>query len=184
MIKRENFIILIASVFALVSVNASAGAGRINVPDYTACVYPGPKLAILYKSPGSNPYTSVKNNKRVRVITHEHDWRELYFDDGVRGWIHRNQLTQKCQSKHAQLTATNSHARQQTTRITNVPDYSAYVSVNSGRLNVRESPGGRVLTSVKKGTHVRVISHGGNWRRLYYSGRVQGWAHKNYLTRK
>lgn len=146
-------------------------------------------LTGLWSKPGGYPFASLKNGKKVRVIEHDHEWRKLYFDDGVRGWVRGKHLTQvrppssRTTRLRSQLRSSTSHAGQQTIRTTNVADYSAYVNVNSGRLNVRVTPGGRVATSVAKGTHVRVLAHGGDWRQIYFNGRVQGWAHKNYLRR-
>lgn len=63
----------------------------------------------------------------------------------------------------------------------NVSDYSAYVILKSGTLNVRKSPGGQVVSSVRKGTHVRVLAHSGKWRQVYFNNRVQGWVFGSYL---
>ena len=58
--------------------------------------------------------------------------------------------------------------------------YTRYVSTNSKNLNVRSSPNGSVISSLKKGTQVTVAESNGSWSRII--GPVSGWVSNTYLS--
>ncbi len=57
------------------------------------------------------------------------------------------------------------------------------VSVSSGNLNVRKtaSASGTVLTSLKKGSYVTLMSKSGNWWRVEYGNDKYGYCHADYI---
>ena len=58
--------------------------------------------------------------------------------------------------------------------------YTRYVSTNSKNLNVRSSPNGSVISSLKKGTQVTVAETNGSWSRI--TSPVSGWVSNSYLS--
>lgn len=58
------------------------------------------------------------------------------------------------------------------------------VSVTSGRLNVRKSAStsSEVVSSLKKGSYVTLISKSGDWWRVEYSDNKFGFCHADYIT--
>ena len=55
-----------------------------------------------------------------------------------------------------------------------------YVATQSANLNVRNSPGGSKIGSLKKGTQVNVIETNGTWSKISYP--VSGWVSSEYLS--
>lgn len=58
--------------------------------------------------------------------------------------------------------------------------YTRYVNTNSLNLNVRSSPNGSVIGSLKKGTQVTVSETSSNWSRIINP--VSGWVSSDYLS--
>lgn len=58
--------------------------------------------------------------------------------------------------------------------------YIRYVNTNSLNLNVRSTPNGSVIGSLKKGTQVTVVETNGNWSRI--TSPVSGWVNNSYLS--
>lgn len=58
--------------------------------------------------------------------------------------------------------------------------YTRYVNTNRLNLNVRSSPNGLVIGSLKKGTQVTVIETNGSWSKIINP--VSGWVSSSYLS--
>lgn len=58
--------------------------------------------------------------------------------------------------------------------------YTRYVATQSANLNVRNAPNGKVISSLRKGTAVRVTGVSGLWSKI--SSPVNGWVSTNYLS--
>lgn len=58
--------------------------------------------------------------------------------------------------------------------------YTRYVNTNSKNLNVRSSPNGTVISSLKKGTAVTVAETNGSWSRI--TSPVSAWVSNSYLS--
>ena len=58
--------------------------------------------------------------------------------------------------------------------------YTRYVNTNSLNLNVRSSPNGSVIGSLKKGTQVTVVETNGSWSRI--TSPRSGWVSSSYLS--
>ena len=58
--------------------------------------------------------------------------------------------------------------------------YTRYVSTNSKNLNVRSSPNGTVISSLKKETAVTVAETNGSWSRI--TSPISGWVSSSYLS--
>ena len=58
--------------------------------------------------------------------------------------------------------------------------YTRYVNTNRLNLNVRSSPNGSVIGSLKKGTQVTVIETNGSWSKIINP--VSGWVSSSYLS--
>lgn len=63
---------------------------------------------------------------------------------------------------------------------TTTSTYTRYVSTNSKNLNVRSSPNGTVISSLKKGTAVTVAETNGSWSRI--TSPISGWVSSSYLS--
>lgn len=59
-------------------------------------------------------------------------------------------------------------------------NYTRYVSTSSKNLNVRNSAGGAVIGSLRKGTAVTVVETSGGWSRI--TSPVSGWVSNSYLS--
>ncbi len=57
------------------------------------------------------------------------------------------------------------------------------VNITSGRLNVRNSPSteGALLTTLKKGAHITLMSQSGNWWKVEYAKGKYGYTHRDYI---
>ena len=69
---------------------------------------------------------------------------------------------------------------QQNTGNVTTSTYTRYVNTNSLNLNVRSSPNGSVIGSLKKGTQVTVSETSSNWSRIINP--VSGWVSSDYLS--
>lgn len=58
--------------------------------------------------------------------------------------------------------------------------YTRYVATQSSNLNVRNAPNGSVISSLKKGTAVKVVETNRNWSRI--SNPTTGWVSNSYLS--
>lgn len=58
--------------------------------------------------------------------------------------------------------------------------YTRYVSTNYKNLNVRNTPSGSVIGSLRKGTQVTVVETNGSWSRI--TSPVSGWVSNSYLS--
>jgi len=58
--------------------------------------------------------------------------------------------------------------------------YEAYVATQSKTLYLRQSPGGRIITSMPKGARITVISENGDWDYVEYNGR-RGYCSAQYV---
>lgn len=58
--------------------------------------------------------------------------------------------------------------------------YTRYVATQNLNLNVRSSPNGSVINSLKKGTQVTVTEISGDWSKI--SSPVEGWVSTSYLS--
>ncbi len=63
---------------------------------------------------------------------------------------------------------------------TNTVNYTRYVATQRLNLNVRSSPNGSVISSLKRGTQVTVTEINGDWSKI--SSPVQGWVSSSYLS--
>lgn len=63
---------------------------------------------------------------------------------------------------------------------TNTVNYTRYVATQSLNLNVRSSPNGSVISSLKKGTTVTVTEINGDWSKILSP--TQGWVSSSYLS--
>ena len=63
---------------------------------------------------------------------------------------------------------------------TTTSTYTRYVSTNSKNLNVRSSPNGTVISSLKKETAVTVAETNGSWSRI--TSPISGWVSSSYLS--
>ncbi len=68
---------------------------------------------------------------------------------------------------------------QENTGTVTVSGYTRYVNTSSKNLNVRSSPGGSIIGSLRKGTAVTVTATNGSWSRI--TSPVSGWVSSNYL---
>lgn len=59
-------------------------------------------------------------------------------------------------------------------------NYTRYVATQSANLNVRSTPNGRIISSLRKGTAVKVTEVNGLWSKI--SSPVNGWVSTNYLS--
>ena len=69
--------------------------------------------------------------------------------------------------------------------VISVPAFAAQagkVSTNSLPLNVRSAPGGRVVTSLAKGSNVTLISKSGSWWYARYGENAYGYLSADYIT--
>ncbi len=60
--------------------------------------------------------------------------------------------------------------------------YGAKVKTSYGRLNVRNSAGGKITNSLASGTKVTVISESNGWSRIIYYGTSVGYVSSKYLS--
>ncbi len=62
--------------------------------------------------------------------------------------------------------------------------YAGAVTVSSGSLNVRQQPStvSTVTASLKKGSHITLISKSGSWWYVQYGKDSYGYCHSNYIT--
>ncbi len=58
--------------------------------------------------------------------------------------------------------------------------YTRYVNTSKSNLNVRSTPNGSIIGSLKKGTQVTVDGTNGNWSHI--TSPVNGWVSSNYLS--
>lgn len=56
------------------------------------------------------------------------------------------------------------------------------VTTSQGPLNVRNSPGGRVVTTLPKGGYVMLLGKSGNWYQVQYGKTATGYCHADYIT--
>lgn len=63
----------------------------------------------------------------------------------------------------------------------NQDSMAGIVSTESGRLNIRNSAGGYVITSVPKGSYLSLIEKNGDWWKVEYSEGEFGWCHSDYI---
>ena len=61
-----------------------------------------------------------------------------------------------------------------------VNEKTMYVDTNALNLNVRKSPGGKVFTSIPKGTKVIVVAEENGWSQI--NSPVEGWVSSSYLS--
>ena len=61
-----------------------------------------------------------------------------------------------------------------------VSGYTRYVNTSSKNLNVRNSPGGSIIGSLRKGTAVTITATNGSWSRI--TSPVSGWVSSSYLA--
>ncbi len=57
------------------------------------------------------------------------------------------------------------------------------VSTVSGRLNVRSTAGGSILTSIDKGSYVSLLEESNGWYKLEYSAGKYGYSSADYITK-
>ena len=62
--------------------------------------------------------------------------------------------------------------------------YAGAVTVSSGSLNVRQQPSttSAVTASLKKGSHITLLSKSGSWWYVQYGKNNYGYCHSNYIT--
>lgn len=63
----------------------------------------------------------------------------------------------------------------------NADSLAGTVSTESGRLNIRSSAGGYVITSVPKGSYLALIEKSGDWWKVEYSEGKYGFCHSDYI---
>ncbi len=63
----------------------------------------------------------------------------------------------------------------------NSDSMAGIVSTESGRLNIRNSAGGYVITSVPKGSYLALIEKNGDWWKVEYSEGKFGYCHSDYI---
>ena len=115
---------------------------------------------------------------KVHVVSHGSTWDKVtVYSDGNTGWVKNSFLTQAAPA----------------TTPTPTPgggggggtggSYTAYVVVpNKGTLNIRNGAGTNygVISKVRHGAEVTVVSHGKSWDKISYNGRT-GWVQNKYL---
>lgn len=69
---------------------------------------------------------------------------------------------------------------QENTGNVTVSTYTRYVNTNRLNLNVRSTPNGSVISSLKKGTQVTVAESNGSWSRIISP--LSGWVSNSYLS--
>ncbi len=104
------------------------------------------------------------------------------LSDGDVGWIAKNSVGN---TVPASSPAASTRETAPTNADTEVADYKAWVTNAPSGLNVRKTPSssGSKVTKISNGKQVTVIKHNGNWRLVYFDGRVQGYVSGSYLTR-
>ncbi|MBP1569624.1 MAG: SH3 domain-containing protein [Oscillospiraceae bacterium] len=63
----------------------------------------------------------------------------------------------------------------------NSDSMAGIVSTESGRLNIRNSAGGYIVTSVPKGSYLALIEKNGDWWKVEYSEGKFGYCHSDYI---
>ncbi len=103
--------------------------------------------------------TSVPNKSYLSLIEKNGDWWKVEYSDKKFGY---------CHSDYIEI----------------VSDETAYVSTESGNLNVRSGAGKSysVIDTVKKGENVIVLSTTGYWSRILYNGNKVGIVSADYLS--
>lgn len=111
----------------------------------------------------STVVTKVKNGTNLIILGEEGNFYKVQLADGKIGY------------------ASKDYVRETTdTPVQPTGDY-AIVTTSGGRLNMRQTAGGAVITSIANGTRVDVISEGSEWTLIKYNGR-QGYVSTAYLT--
>lgn len=111
----------------------------------------------------STVVTKVKNGTDLIILGEEGNFYKVQLADGKIGY------------------ASKDYVRETTdTPVQPTGDY-AIVTTSGGRLNMRQTAGGAVITSIANGTRVDVISEGSEWTLIEYNGR-QGYVSTAYLT--
>ena len=111
----------------------------------------------------STVVTKVKNGTNLVILGEEGNFYKVQLADGKIGY------------------ASKDYVRETTdTPVQPTGDY-AIVTTKGGRLNMRQTAGGAVITSIANGTRVDVISEGSEWTLIEYNGR-QGYVSTAYLT--
>ncbi len=111
----------------------------------------------------STVVTKVKNGTNLVILGEEGNFYKVQLADGKIGY------------------ASKDYVRETTdTPVQPTGDY-AIVTTKGGRLNMRQTAGGAVITSIANGTRVDVISEGSEWTLIEYNGR-QGYVSTGFLT--
>ena len=63
----------------------------------------------------------------------------------------------------------------------NSDSMAGIVSTESGNLNIRNSAGGYVITSVPKGSYLALIEKNGDWWKVEYAEGKFGYCHSDYI---
>ncbi|MDQ0230595.1 SH3 domain-containing protein, partial [Metabacillus malikii] len=115
--------------------------------------------------------TSLSKGTAVEVISESNGWSKVKAS-GKEGYVSSKYLSDKGQTSSNTIS---------TPAI--VPRTTKYVSVTSGSLNMRvgASTGTTILTSLKSGTAVEVISETNGWSKIQVSGK-EGYVSSKYLT--
>lgn len=111
----------------------------------------------------STVVTKVKNGTDLIILGEEGNFYKVQLADGKIGY------------------ASKDYVRETTdTPVQPTGDY-AIVTTKGGRLNMRQTAGGAVITSIANGTRVDVIREGSEWTLIEYNGR-QGYVSTGFLT--
>ena len=114
---------------------------------------------------------SYPTGTKVHVISHNNIWDKVTID-GVTGWMQNQFLTR---AEPAPTTTPSGGGGSSS--------YTAYVVVpNKGTLRIRNGAGTNcaVISNVRYGAAVTVLSHGKTWDKISYNGRT-GWVQNKYL---
>jgi mannosyl-glycoprotein endo-beta-N-acetylglucosaminidase len=114
--------------------------------------------------------TLIKGTK-VTVYSEANDWSKVRVN-GKEGYVSSNYLS----STKAESSSSSKPKPETSTK---------YVNVNSGSLNLRESAStsAAIVTSLKKGTAVTVVSEANDWFKVKANGK-EGYVSSSYLTTK
>jgi len=149
-------VLLVFSVFLPSASASSDGSGR----SAGVVITTQGNLNVRSTANTSSPIVSaLPKGSLVTLLTKSGGWWQVEYADGYYGWCSASYIRQN----------TNSAA--------------AYVSIGSGKLNVRASAGGSIIGSLYRGDNVIIVSSSGGWHRVVYNGTRAGWVSASYITK-
>jgi len=148
-----------ASPFEEKEVQATWGRGDAAV-GYTAVVdVPAGAVLNVRAAPWGTIVSQVKDNTKLKVIGSSGDWYKI-DQSGKTRYVHKDYV------KKAATTTS----------------WTGKVSSNGYNLNVRSSPWGSIVGSLKDNASVKVIGSSGDWYKISYNGKTC-YVHKDYIKK-